>query len=568
MRQKRYLYMKNLTASLLFGNRVILIGVLSTVLFIALSSNFHFKFQSSLTSVERYISEAVSDGSEAAEIFTWFMLLPISHYLTSLLYKLISTYVLQSLLGESFRHCLREYISVAHDEFHHLGSGQIHSLIERRTTAILKFVEILFTDVFFSVFFTFWGLRYFFHCSKGVVVLTVVQIMMYAGMSWYGVCIRTHFRRKYNRSYNLASNKLYGILQQYDIIKSYNKEEQELDKYRESLDNVGRDSRNYGQVNGIIEFLQKSLFFLPNAFLVFNIMNGHMFSTMRAGDAYRNYTKFFSELRHRMMSLKENLFTMNENLTDIFDSRIEDAALDNENDGIPITAFKEIVFDNVSVRIGDMLVMRDVNVRIRNGEKIGITGKNGCGKSSFCRLLLRFVDYQGRISVDGEELRNIRKASMRDLVSFVPQTHSLFDGTVLDNIGYANDLVDCSDVIEKCKYFNAHRMLSRLEDGYKTNVGENGKFLSGGQKQIVSFMRAMVKDSSIVLLDEPTSDLDASSKKELVQMIFEKMNDKTVLFVVHDHELLKGFDKILGFSNGTITVYDSFDEFVVDRSRY
>ncbi|AFN83927.1 MdlB-type mitochondrial ABC transporter [Encephalitozoon romaleae SJ-2008] len=561
--------MMSLVVDFLVKDKTVLLGISATVFFIMLSSKLHFEFQKLITKIEQYIVGKTTDGTDPSRLLISFMVLPINHYIASLIYKLISAYIIQLLMGKSFHHCLREYLLMNYHGFHHLGSGQIHSLVERRSNAIVSFMRIFFADIFFNVTYVMWGFLYFCRCSMGIVTLTIVQILVYAVVSWRGTIIRNHFRRKYNAAYNTASNRLYGVLQNYDIIKSYNKEEKELSKYLGTVWDVGRHSRRYDQVNGFVEFFQKSLFFIPNAFLVFMIVNGYMFKSMRIGNRYIEYSKFFSELRNGIMKLKDSIFTMNENLTDIFDSRIENAAEEDDGLGLTIETFSDSIrFSDVSIHIGNKLVIEGFNGEIRKGEKIGIIGKNGCGKSSFINALLRFLEYKGEIYIDGVELRRIRKSSVRNLISFVPQNHHLFNGTVLENIAYSCNSIEYEDVLKKCVHFNAHEMLSKLEKGYQTLVGENGKFLSGGQKQRVSFMRAMVKDSDIVVLDEPTSNLDADSEKELVEMILKKMKDKTVFLVVHDHDLLRGFDKILGLHDSTVRVYDSFDEFIIDRSKY
>ncbi|ADM12443.1 MdlB-type mitochondrial ABC transporter [Encephalitozoon intestinalis ATCC 50506] len=564
----RYSYMISLIIHFLVKDKAVLLGILTTVFFIMLSSKFHFEFQKSLTKIEQYIARKTIDETDSSRLLITFMLLPISHYMSSLLYKLVSAYVIQLLIGKSFHHCLREYLLTNYHRFHHLGSGQIHSLVERRSNGMVSFLRILFADIFFNASYVLWGFLYFSRCSTGVVILTVIQILVYVVVSWYGTILRNHFRRKYNGAYNFASNRLYGILQNYDIIKSYNKEENELQKYIDTFRDVGRHSRRYDQINGFVEFFQKSLLFVPNAFMVLMIIGGYMFKSMRIGNRYIEYSKFFSELRSGIMKLKESTFVMNENLTDIFDSKIEDA-LEEEDLGLAIERFGDTIrFNGMSVHIGNRLILEGFSGEIKKGEKIGIIGKNGCGKSSLVNVLLRFLDYSGEVYIDGIELRRIRKSSVRGLISFVPQNHHLFNGTILENIGYSYNSIEYDHVMKKCVHFNVHEIFSKLPRGYQTLVGENGKFLSGGQKQRVSFMRAMVKDSDIVVLDEPTSNLDADSEKELVETILKKMEDKTVFLVVHDHDLLRGFDKILGLHDNKVKIYNSFDDFIIDKSKY
>jgi ABC-type multidrug transport system fused ATPase/permease subunit len=142
------------------------------------------------------------------------------------------------------------------------------------------------------------------------------------------------------------------------------------------------------------------------------------------------------------------------------------------------------------------------------------------------------------------------------------------EGTILENLKFGNNKISNDTVLDLCKAYKTHNIFKHFENGYSTNVGESGKFLSGGQKQQLSFMRAVIKDSDIYLIDEPTSNLDKKSEFEMLNLVFEKMTKKTVIAIIHNPKFLEKFDKILGVHDGVISVYTSYDDFLMDKNLY
>ncbi|EQB61539.1 abc transporter [Vairimorpha apis BRL 01] len=228
----------------------------------------------------------------------------------------------------------------------------------------------------------------------------------------------------------------------------------------------------------------------------------------------------------------------------------------------------KLEFKNFSLKINNRYLIKNANLEIKKGEKVAIIGKNGTGKSSFVNVLLRLRDYEGKFLIDGQNVSTITKSSLRDIISYIPQNPGISEGTVLDNLTYGNPTIPFDKVKEYCFEYGVDRLFNSLQNGYNTQVGEMGKYLSGGQKQRISFMRAVIKNGDIFIFDEPTSNLDSNSEREVLSYVFSKLKYKTSVVILHNMEYLNKFDKILGFSECGIKCYEMYEEYVKDEYLY
>ncbi|MEM9090613.1 MAG: ABC transporter ATP-binding protein, partial [Cyanobacteria bacterium P01_F01_bin.53] len=207
----------------------------------------------------------------------------------------------------------------------------------------------------------------------------------------------------------------------------------------------------------------------------------------------------------------------------------------------------QIEFNNVSFAYPHREhVLRNLNLQIRTGETLAITGENGAGKSTLAHLLLRFIDPQtGNILIDGENIRESTISSLRSHVGLVAQHVLLLNGTVADNIAYSNP--DASqDAIEKAAIAaNAHEFILGLPDGYNTIIGDQGVRLSGGQRQRVSLARTLLKDPQILIFDEATAMFDPAGEQSFVEECRELFSRKTVIFITHRAAPLSLADRVI-----------------------
>lgn len=207
----------------------------------------------------------------------------------------------------------------------------------------------------------------------------------------------------------------------------------------------------------------------------------------------------------------------------------------------------DIVFENVSFSYeGTAQVLNHINLTIKAGQNIALVGPSGGGKTTFCSLIPRFYEVdEGRILVDGTDIRDIRLTSLRGSIGMVQQDVYLFNGTVRDNILYGRPDATDEDIIKAAKLANAHEFILELENGYNTYVGERGVKLSGGQKQRISIARAFLKNPPVLILDEATSALDNESERLVQQSLKELAKGRTTLVIAHRLSTIQNADCIV-----------------------
>lgn len=198
-------------------------------------------------------------------------------------------------------------------------------------------------------------------------------------------------------------------------------------------------------------------------------------------------------------------------------------------------------------------IFQNLNVLIKSGEKVGLVGFSGSGKSTMLNLMLRlFEPTSGAILIDQQDTQRVSQESLRDSIAMIPQDPMLFHRTLLENIRYGR--LDASDdeVIEAAKKAHAHEFIMDTEDGYESLVGERGVKLSGGQRQRIALARAIVKNSTILLLDEATSALDSVTERHIQESLVFLMRNKTVVVIAHRLSTLAHLDRILVFHHGKV----------------
>lgn len=218
-------------------------------------------------------------------------------------------------------------------------------------------------------------------------------------------------------------------------------------------------------------------------------------------------------------------------------------------DAKPLTNVKgDIAFENVTFHYAesDQLVLNHVNLSVKAGEYVALVGSSGAGKSTLCSLIPRFYDViDGRITVDGQDIRTLKLQDLRSHIGIVQQDVYLFAGTILENIRYGRPDATREDVIEAAKNANAHEFIMSFPDGYDTDIGQRGVKLSGGQKQRLSIARVFLKNPPVLIFDEATSALDNESEKVVQESLEKLAKDRTTFVIAHRLSTIRNAERIL-----------------------
>jgi ABC-type multidrug transport system fused ATPase/permease subunit len=212
-----------------------------------------------------------------------------------------------------------------------------------------------------------------------------------------------------------------------------------------------------------------------------------------------------------------------------------------------------IAFEGVSLVRRRRPVLEHVDLEIEPGERVGIVGPTGAGKSTLVSLIPRFYEPSGgRVTIDGQDVREFTLASLREHISFVFQEPILFATTVAENIGYGRPGATREDIVRAAEQAGIHDIISALPDGYDTVIGERGGTLSGGERQCVTIARAIIKDAPIVILDEPTTGLDGWSAAMVVEALKRLMEGRTVVLISHQLGNIRGVDRVIVVDRGRV----------------
>ena len=232
----------------------------------------------------------------------------------------------------------------------------------------------------------------------------------------------------------------------------------------------------------------------------------------------------------------------------------EQPALKDVENAVNLTDVSDIAVENLDFAYGEEQILSGINLQLAKGQILGIHGRSGSGKSTLLKLLMRFYDpQQGQIRINGEPLANINTASLRDNMAYITQQTYIFNDTIEENIRLAHRSATQEQIIEAAKQASIHDFIMSLPEGYQTKMTELGGNLSDGEKQRIGIARAFLHNAPIILLDEPTSNLDSLNEAIILQSLRNVKADKLIVLVSHRQSTMAICDQVIGIESGRMS---------------
>lgn len=398
-----------------------------------------------------------------------------------------------------------------------------------------------------------------------LVVMTTLPVLVYV---LFGVYRRVKSSARTQREREgMVASRLHEVLSALHLVRAYARERHEQERFeRESsrtLEEGLRTARIEAAATRAVEVVSAAGMCAVVLYGALQVLDGRLLP----GDllVFTSYlTSMYKPLRTlaRISSQYSKAMASAARISEILS--IEPEYL-HERDGIEVDSLRgEIVFRNVSFDYGDGRgVLRDVSFAIKAGERVAFVGSSGAGKSTIASLILRFYEPQeGEILIDGIEIGKYDRTSLRRQIGVVLQESVLFGATVRENIAYGKPEATDEEIEAAARAAHAHEFIMRLPEGYETIIGERGSTLSGGERQRLCLARAIVKRPSLLILDEPTSAIDAESTA-LIEAALEKLwRGKTMLLISHQFSGLEEFDQIFVLRDGEIVERGRHEELI------
>lgn len=336
----------------------------------------------------------------------------------------------------------------------------------------------------------------------------------------------------------------------------------ELDKVKQ--EKISMENKRYHfriLANSIRDFLDVSFIILGIClvkysnltianFVILYMYRGHIEGILRTYDSLVELIKSYNLSATRVFEV----------LGDHFPKEKEEGLLLEHLDG-------NIEFRNVSFSYAEEEVIKNINLNIKKGERIGFVGTSGSGKSTIFNLITKLYNQEkGEILIDGINIKDISYTSVRNNISLIPQSPYIFNFSILDNLRLANPSASINSIIEACKKADIYKKIESLDNKFDTEVGEGGVILSGGEKQRLAIARSLIKNTNIILFDEATSSLDNISQDKVQNSIYKLDKDKTILIIAHRLSTVINCDRIVVMDKGKILDIGSHKE-LLDRCK-
>lgn len=414
-------------------------------------------------------------------------------------------------------------------------------------------------------------LLYFFDAIYVVILLTTIGTYMW--FTFWASEKRIAIRREMNESDNDASTKAIDSLLNFETVKYFGNEQLEAQRFDRSMARYEQAAiRTYVSL-GTLNFGQAVIFTAGMTLVMWLASRGVLAGTHSIGD--------FVMINAMMIQLYQPLHFLGMVYRDIKQSLVdletmftllgEKPEIPDKPGARPLQVSGGVIrFDNVSFAYDEeRRILKNLSFDVPAGKMIAIVGPSGAGKSTISRILFRFYDIRtGRVTIDGQDIKDVTQASLRHAIGMVPQDTVLFNDTIAYNIRYGRMDASEEEVMAAAKLAQIDKFIRDLPDGYDTMVGERGLKLSGGEKQRVAIARTILKSPPILMLDEATSALDSHTEKEIQDALDSISRDRTTLVIAHRLSTIVHADQILVLEKGELVEQGTHAELIAKGGLY
>ncbi len=520
------------------------------------------------------IDEALTKGN--IDLLVQLSLYLIAIYLTSTLLGIIRGYSL-TLLGEKIVYDLRKRLyrhvqQLSLGFFDRYGSGRLISRISDDTSRIKWFltwgVQSLIVNTLQTV-----GIGVIvFSMNPSLAIFALIPApIILVGIRYYKTRAWRYYHKVWRRWADVNA-MLVDTIPGAMIVKSFTRERFETERFTRKLWEVVKATLRTVRLR-LQVFPAMGLATSISAVLVWwfgglRVISGEI--TLGLLTAFVSYMWQFYGPINILSTLVEPLqsaLTSAERIFELLDSEPE---IKDSKEAIDLEIKGHIVFRNVYFGYEPYVyVLRNINLEIKPGEVVGIVGPSGSGKTTLIKLLLRFYDpSQGKILIDGVDLRKIKLKSLRRQIGIVQQEPILFSGSIAENIAYGKEDAEPEEIIAAAKAAYAHDFIMKLPAAYDTQVGERGSRLSGGERQRIAIARAIITNPKILILDEATSSVDTITEKQIQAALNNLIRGRTTIVIAHRLSTVKNADKIVVISNGQVVEIGKHEELLERNGLY